>query len=187
MIVPLAHLVQTGFGDFYDGVAHLAVTPSDLLLVLGLGLLAGLRGAATARAVLVALPLAWLCGGLIGSRWPAGGSALAMATTLSFGLAGALVALDRRLPRAAVVAVAGGAGLLHGYVHGATMAQAGMGGIVLFGAVAAVFVASTLVPAAVVGLQAGWARIAVRVVGSWIAASGLLMLGWLARGKGGIS
>jgi hypothetical protein len=29
-----------------------------------------------------------------------------------------------------------------------------------------------------VRLHASWARIAVRVAGSWIAASGLLMLGW---------
>jgi len=30
-------------------------------------------------------------------------------------------------------------------------------------------------------LRAGWTRIAVRVAGSWIAAAGLLMIGWLAR------
>ena len=28
-----------------------------------------------------------------------------------------------------------------------------------------------------------WTRIAVRVVGSWIVASGLLMIGWRLRGK----
>jgi len=33
----------------------------------------------------------------------------------------------------------------------------------------------------VVRLRAGWARIAVRVAGSWIAACGLLLLGWAAR------
>ena len=33
----------------------------------------------------------------------------------------------------------------------------------------------------VVGLRAGWARIALRVAGSWIAACGLLLLGWAAR------
>jgi hypothetical protein len=34
----------------------------------------------------------------------------------------------------------------------------------------------------VIQLRAYWARIAVRVAGSWIAASGLLMLGWSFRG-----
>ena len=40
-----AHLVNTGFGTFYDGVVHLFITPSDILVALGLGLLAGLCGA----------------------------------------------------------------------------------------------------------------------------------------------
>jgi urease accessory protein len=31
-------------------------------------------------------------------------------------------------------------------------------------------------------VRAAWARIAVRVAGSWIAAIGLLMLAWSARG-----
>mgnify|MGYP007048309392 CR=1 FL=1 len=29
-----AHLMETGFGGFYDGIAHLLITPADLLLVL---------------------------------------------------------------------------------------------------------------------------------------------------------
>jgi hypothetical protein len=33
----------------------------------------------------------------------------------------------------------------------------------------------------VVALRAPWARVAVRVVGSWIAAVGLLVLGWSLR------
>jgi hypothetical protein len=44
-----------------------------------------------------------------------------------------------------------------------------------------VFVAVTLLSAFVVSLQSAWARIVVRVSGSWIAAIGLLMLGWLIR------
>jgi len=50
------------------------------------------------------------------------------------------------------------------------------------GLAAAVFVVVVLVAALVVRLRAQWARIAVRVGGSWIAASGLLMLGWFVRG-----
>jgi hypothetical protein len=44
-----------------------------------------------------------------------------------------------------------------------------------------VFVLVALTAALVVQLRAHWARIAVRVAGSWIAASGLLMLGWAVR------
>jgi hypothetical protein len=31
-------------------------------------------------------------------------------------------------------------------------------------------------------VRAAWARVAVRVAGSWIAAAGLFMLGWAVRG-----
>jgi len=48
----------------------------------------------------------------------------------------------------------------------------------LIGLAAALFVSSAVVVAFVVQLRQPWTRIAVRVLGSWIAASGLLMLGW---------
>jgi NADH:ubiquinone oxidoreductase subunit H len=47
---------------------------------------------------------------------------------------------------------------------------------------AALFVLVTLASAFVVSLERPWARIAVRVAGSWVAASGLLQLGWAFRG-----
>ena len=50
----LAHLMTTGLGPFYDGLAHLFVTPEDLLPVLALSLAAGLRGALRVRPLAVA-------------------------------------------------------------------------------------------------------------------------------------
>jgi hypothetical protein len=55
--------------------------------------------------------------------------------------------------------------------------------VAALGLAAAVFVLIVLVAALVVQLRAQWARIAVRVGGSWIAASGVLMLGWSIRGS----
>ena len=49
------------------------------------------------------------------------------------------------------------------------------------GLIFGVFVLVALAAALVVQLRASWAHIAVRVAGSWIAASGLLMLGWAVR------
>ena len=43
------------------------------------------------------------------------------------------------------------------------------------------FVVVALAAALVVALRAPWARIAVRVAGSWIVAIGLLLLGWSFR------
>jgi len=176
-----AHLVETGFGDFYDGIAHVVLTPADLLIVVALALLAGQRGTAAGRLALFALPLAWLVGGLVGARWPAAG-VLPLWTTVSFLLAGALVALNVKVRDVGVAALAIAAGMLHGLVNGATMGPAGASGLALGGAVTVVFGLAAIVAAEVTALPAGWPRIAVRVAGSWIAAAGLLMLGWLARG-----
>jgi urease accessory protein len=175
-----AHLVQTGFGAFYDGIAHVAVTPSDLLLVVALALFAGQRGTRAARWALLALPLAWIAGGIVGARWNAPAS-WPLLTTLSFAGAGALVALDAKFRDGGVAALAIAAGLLHGLVNGATMAVSGSIALAIAGAVSAIFFLTAILSAEVTALPAGWPRIAVRVAGSWIAASGLLMFGWLAR------
>src|ERR1700732_3770000 len=65
-----AHLMNTGFGPFNDGLTHLFVTPEDLLPVIALALLAGLRGPRFGRAVLFALPAACLGGTLAGPGGP---------------------------------------------------------------------------------------------------------------------
>ena len=175
-----AHLVETGFGAFYDGIAHVAVTPADLIVVVALALLAGQRGTRAARYAVFALPVAWLAGGMIGARWPSA-AGLPLLTTLSFALAGALVALNAKVRDVGVAALAITAGVLHGLVNGATMAPAGAGALALGGAVSAIFFLTAILSAEVTALPVGWPRIVVRVAGSWIAATGLLMLGWLAR------
>lgn len=176
-----AHLVSTGFGSFYDGVVHLALTPHDVLMVLGLALFAGLRGATTARALVCGLPIAWLCGGLLGMALPSGPDH-PVASVISFTVVGALVAADLKLPQMAVLGLGCMAGLLHGYANGTSMAESYHGGLALAGTVTEVFIAMVLVSALVVSRRAEWERIAVRVGGSWIAAIGMLMVGWLARG-----
>jgi hydrogenase/urease accessory protein HupE len=175
-----AHLVSTGFGPFYDGIMHLALTPEDLLTVIALALLGGLNGTRAGRLMLLALPLAWLAGGLLGLvvESPA---ALELASSFTFLLLGLLVALDRRLPLATTTGLATLFGLVHGFLNGSAMAAAGQGMVALLGIVAAVFIIVTLAAAMVVSLRVAWMRVAVRVAGSWIAAIGLLMLGWSFR------
>ena len=64
------------------------------------------------------------------------------------------------------------------------MGQPGVAVEALLGLAAVLFVLTALVVAFVVELRQPWSRIAVRVLGSWIAASGLLMLGWAMRAVG---
>jgi hydrogenase/urease accessory protein HupE len=177
-----AHLVNTGLGPFYDGLSHLFISPEDLLAVLALGLLAGLGGPRYGRFVLFSLTGAWMAGGLAGLA-QASEIASQLAAIIPFFVVGVLVVLDRRLPIALVVGFAVALGLVHGFLNGTAMVAANLGAIGLIGIGSAVFVVIALVAAFVVWLQPAWARIGVRIAGSWIAAVGMLMVGWTMRGE----
>jgi hydrogenase/urease accessory protein HupE len=176
-----AHLMSTGFGPFYDGVIHLTLSPDDLLGVLALSLLAGLAGALHGRAVLFGLTAAWLTGGLIGLQLDQEIS-LPLLNTLSFLIVGILVALDPKLPMWLVNCLSITIGLFHGFFNGSAMGEAGGGILALLGITTGVFVIVAIASAFVISLRLAWTRIAVRVAGSWIAATGLLLIGWTFRG-----
>ena len=175
-----AHLIQSGLGPFYDGVAHFAMSADDLLAALAVALLGGLRGPRAGRWALFALPGAWLLGGLAGmpreaaANWP-------LAAALSLIVVGGLVALNPRLPEAAVGALAAAVGGLHGYLNGSLAAGGAFGFRGLLGAALSAFVLVALAAALTVSLPRDWMRIAARVAGSWIAAIGLLMAAWGLR------
>ena len=175
-----AHLNPTGMGPIYDGMMHFVLTPEDLIPALALALFAGLRGVRHGRQALFVLPGAWLLGGLLGLTI----SSMSGPTVLSaiwFLVLGGLLAANAKLSVRATTAVAALVGLYHGCLNGSGMAHSTFAAVALTGLVCAVFVLVALGAAFVVRLRAEWARIAVRVAGSWIAASGLLLLGWAAR------
>jgi urease accessory protein len=174
-----AHLNSTGMGPVYDGLLHFLFSPEDILAVLALALFAGQRGPAHGRRALFILPAAWLAGGLLGLTSGAmGGGSL---TFVSFLLLGGLLAANAALSLRATTALTGLIGLFHGYLNGAGMGRPADGALALLGIVFAVFALVALASSFVLSLRQQWARIAVRVVGSWIVASGLLMIGWAVR------
>lgn len=175
-----AHLVTTGLGPVYDGIAHLALSPADLAVVIALVLLAAMRGARQGRWLLAVLPAAWLVGGLGGLMIPFTVS-VDWVNGLVFLLAGALVAADCNLPLAIVVTLAAIIGGFDGFSIGAALTRTPSAALELTGMLGAVIVVVTLVAGIVVSLKAFWMRVAVRVLGSWMAATGLLMIGWSLR------
>jgi urease accessory protein len=176
-----AHLVTTGLGPFYDGISHFFLSLDDVLPVLAMAVLGGLQGAAGGRRVLFALPAAWAVASVAGLM--AGGPDLtALTPALSAIVLGLLVATDRKLSSAMLLGLAVALGLLHGWMNGAAIAAANRGTLALLGIACSTFVAVALAAAAVVASRAPWMRVAARVVGSWIAAVGLLLLGWGLRG-----
>lgn len=176
-----AHLNATGMGPVYDGLLHFMSSPEDLAAALALALLAGLRGAAYGRRAMFTLPAAWLLGSFCGLSAAAANAGM-LASSLWLVLLGGLVVVDAKLSLRSMTALAALLGLVHGYLNGTGMGFSAVAIVAALGLAAAVFVLVVLVAALVVQLRAQWARIAVRVGGSWIAASGLLMLGWSMRG-----
>jgi urease accessory protein len=177
-----AHLNSTGMGPIYDGLMHFLTSPEDLVPALALALLAGLRGATYGRQALFTLPAAWLLGSLLGLA-AAATTGSAVLSSFWFLLMGGLVAADAKLSLRVTTALAALLGLYHGYLNGTGMGQSVSAILAVLGLVLAVFVLIALAAAFVVQLRAHWARIAVRVAGSWIAASGVLLLGWAVRGS----
>jgi urease accessory protein len=174
-----AHLNSTGMGPVYDGLLHFFLSPEDIVPVVALALLAGLRGPEYGRRALFLLPATWFVGCFLGTmfQWAASWPVAA----ISFLLFGGLVAANAQVSLRAMTVLAGLLGLVHGWMNGAGVTWS----ISLVGAyaglVAGVFVVVALVSAFVIKLRPPWTRIAVRVAGSWIVATGLLLLGWAAR------
>jgi urease accessory protein len=176
-----AHLNSTGMGPFYDGLVHFLTSPVDLVPALALALLAGLRGVPYGRRAMFTLPAAWLLGSLVGLS-AATVSAGMLGSSFLFLALGGLVVADARLSLRTMTVLSALLGLVHGYLNGAGMGLSASAVVAAIGLASAVFVLVVLVAALVVRLRTHGARIAVRVAGSWIAASGLLMLGWSIRG-----
>jgi urease accessory protein len=175
-----AHLNSTGMGPVYDGLMHFLMSPEDFVPVLALALLAGMRGARYGRRTLFIVPAAWLLGGILGLS-TAAVTGYAVVAAVWFLLLGLLLAFDAQLSIQMMSVLAALMGLYHGYLNGTGMGPSGTAVSALVGLGFAVFVFIALSSAFVVRLHAHWARIAVRVAGSWVAASGLLMLGWAIR------
>jgi len=176
-----AHLVTTGLGPVYDGIGHLVMTPEDLIPVLALALYAGLRGAAPGRRALFVLPLAWFAGGLLGVFIE--GLPTFPVAAVSIFVLGVLVAADFKLPNTLFMTLVIVLGFVHGAANGVALKE-GSGVLGLIGIMVTLFVIIALVSALIVPLKKPWTKIVVRVAGSWVAAMGMLMFGWIMRGQG---
>jgi hydrogenase/urease accessory protein HupE len=181
-----AHLMNSGLGPFYDGLAHPLMSPEDLLPAVAVTLLAGLGGARFGRGVLATLPAAWLAGMAAGAgvaaEWTIGlPAAPGWLTAVMTASLGALAAAELRLPLGLVIAMAAVLGALHGYDNGRDLAATTGALLGMAGIACSLFAVVSLLAGQVAALRAQWARLAVRIAGSWIAAIGLLMLGWSMR------
>ncbi len=175
-----AHLVNSGVGPFYDGVAHFFVSPEDLVVVMALAIFGGLSGRKSARMLVIALPVAWLAGAVLGLQI-AGSRAIAILPAVGILVTGLLVAINPKVPQLFPTVLASLLGLVHGFLNGQAMVATNTPFLAAVGIISALGLVGMLLGALVVSLQANWQTIAARVLGSWAAAIGLLTLAWNLR------
>ena len=171
----MAHAVNKRFGDFYGGMFHPLTSVVHLFPLIGLGLLAGLQGPSKARWALPTLLVGLLVGGLVG--WYFGKLIwISMVNKASLILVGILVVTAARIPAWGISLLALLVALSHGHENGSDASGSATLQLFLAGVLTSGLLLVAVPAAVVVSLQAAWQRIAVRVLGSWVAATGLLIL-----------
>lgn len=178
-----AHLVTTGLGPLYDGIGHFFVSLEELLPVMALIVLAAIQGPKGGRRALFVLPPAWLAGALVGLGYTAVPTAPAAGLALALLLFGGLIAADCRLSVTRLQLVLIGAGVSVGVGSGRAFVDQPGALLMLLGGTVSLWLLCALLAGGVVAINRGasWLRIVVRVGGSWLAAFGLLLLGWHLR------
>lgn len=169
-----AHDVASGIGGFYGGLVHPLLVPAHVLALAGLGLCMG-QHAPRHRAVLLALFAASLVAGVIIIVSAFAVTAAEYAILAVAAVAGLAVAVARPqwLVSAPLAAVAGVAVELDSVPQEISMSATFLA---LTGTAVAAFLLVTVVADLTVYWRPDWQRIATRVVGSWIAASAILVL-----------
>lgn len=172
-----AHLVGVEFGDFYAGALHVLTGVEHVAGLVAICLLAALQPKSVGRWALVAAPASMLLGAMVAFVGAAQGEGLALA---ALALLGGAAALGLRASTAALVALVAFCGVTHGYVNGRAAATAALTvdwRLYVVGVASVGALTVTLGTAAMSRVAGGpvWAPVALRAVGSWIAALGLVM------------
>lgn len=177
-----AHLMATGMGPVFDGISHFGLSPEDFLPVIALGFFAGLRGPAHSRMSLGAVTLAWFAGGLAAmSGFALPDLALSSLTAALFMLIGILLAANIGLPTALCAFLGASLGLVRGMADLSGVEESITHALSLLGMTASVFAVFAIAASLTIPLKRLWIIVAARVGGSWIAALGLLLAGWIVR------
>jgi urease accessory protein len=179
-----AHIVASRLGDFYAGALHPLTDLQDIVLWLAMGVLAGSLGAARGRWLVLVFPLGLLAGLILDRRF---GLALA-APAVNAGIIlvlGLLLAAAARIPAALLCAIAFGLAVMRGAANAADFAPETDRLLFAAGLAGAGYAAITLTMALTLAFRrpdAGpsmeWRGIAIRAFGGWIAAIGLMMVGF---------
>jgi len=170
-----AHTSIPGIGYFYNGLLHPVLVPAHLLLIIAFGLFVGQQGPKRIELAVVAFAAAVFIG-LVLAGFSIGTEMEAVGLVLSAAI-GLLVASNPRPGLTWCVLIA----LLSGLFLGIDSAQDELTGtdklVTLFGSGVAIYFL-VLYPIALADHFSNkpWQKIGIRIVGSWVAASSMLVL-----------
>ena len=179
-----AHIVAARLGDFYAGALHPLTELQDLILWAAMGVLAGSLGAERGRWLVLVFPLGLLAGFACGrasgivSVSPAADAGMIL-------LLGLLLAAAIRLPTALLGAIAFALAAIRGATNAGDLGAESDRLLFAAGLACAGYASITLVMALTLAFRradadpaTAWRGIAIRALGGWIAAIGLMMVGF---------
>ena len=171
----LAHSPIEGIDTFYSGLLHPAFVPAHLLLLLALGLFVGQRGAKANGLAILVFSVA-LTVGLI-AAWFSIGDEIEVLILGVAAIIGILIVASLEVGRYWCALIAASAGLLLGMDSAQDTLSGKEKFVSLFGSGLGIYLLF-LYPLALADTfnKKFWQTIGVRVFGSWIAASSLLVL-----------
>ena len=172
----LAHSPIEGISNFYNGLLHPVLVPAHLLLLLAVGLFLGQQGPKRIKLALGVFSVATIVG--LAMAWFSIGNAMETLILALSAVVGLLVVASVQTALFWSVVIA----LLAGFFLGIDSAQEELSGkeklLSLFGSGVAIYFL-VLYPIALADYfnKKAWQKIGIRIVGSWVAASSLLVLG----------
>lgn len=180
-----AHELISRYGAFLGPAFHIFSEIDHLAAFAVVGLLAGQNTARVRTAGLAAFAAVLLLAMLAAQGLADAKAFDAVERLLSAGsmlVIGVLVAIGWRLQVWQIVLAAGSVGVVHGMANGLAIAASPQLGLSILGAVLAACLIAALAAVLSTALQGPRARIAIRVLGSWVAALGLMLIGLALRG-----
>jgi urease accessory protein len=179
-----AHIIALRLGDFYAGALHPLTDLQDLILWGAIGVLGGTLGAATGRWLVLAFPLGLLTGLALAQSFEitSTGSTADAALVLVLGL---LLATAVRIPTAALCALAFALAVVRGVANATDLGPETDRLLFAAGLACSGYAVITLVMALVLAFRGAdtstsisWRKISLQALGGWIAAIGLMMVGY---------
>ncbi len=171
----LAHSPVQGISNFYNGLLHPVLVPAHLLLLVAVGLFWGQQGPEGIQPALGIYAFATVVG--LTAAWFSIGTEFETFILVLSAVIGLLIAINPQVKLLWCGVVA----LLAGFLLGIDSAQEALSGkeklVTLFGSGVAICLL-VLYPMALADHfnKKAWQKIGIRIVGSWVAASSLLVL-----------